>query len=420
VTHLHRHQAGARERVRRFALLVLALNGMACEPKGASPAAGTSAAAATASSPIAAAPSAAASAKPVKTDRADRTHRAGRCGECHEKMHEEWTESAHARADDSALFLALRAQGSGCERCHAPLELLKEPAAFASKEGVTCEVCHRIDQVELARPLARMELLKPHEVKIGPRCDVGNPYFHRTRCSPLFKQAELCGACHSLHQPVGTGEFLPIHTEYDDFKRTTYAAQGKVCQTCHMPGSRAEVAVGEGEREGVPDHGFLGEGGKLRGSALLGKARVTWRPGRTTVALELKNARAGHHVPAGSPGRQLVVAVTLLAEDGAEVGRAERVFERTLVDDAGTPKPFYAATRVGRDTRLKAGETKRETLDFTEPNVHEVRVTVAFRPASPDLTRALGIPQPAVLPVLRAAVPFGSTKSGSRSAQLSR
>jgi hypothetical protein len=395
----------------------------ACEKKAAAPAplssAGHASGSASASTPSP--PSAVASQKPVDKDRADRTHRAGRCGECHEKMLEEWTESAHAKADDSVLFAALRTQGTGCERCHTPLELLKEPAAFAAREAVSCEVCHRIDEVEVTRPVARMELLAMHEVKIGPRCDPSKPYFHRARCSPLFRQAELCGACHSFYQPVaGGGPALPVHTEYDDFKLTTYAKKGKVCQSCHMPGTRAEVAVGEGERDDVPDHSFLGASGKLRGSALKGTARASWRPGRTTVELELTNAKAGHAVPAGSPGRQLVATVTLLGDDGAEIGRAERTFERTLVDDQGRPRPFYAAARVGTDTRIRPGETRRESLTFTETNVRGLRVGVAFRATSPELARELGIKVPELVPILASSVPFGARTSGARTVRLSR
>src|SRR5687768_5885391 len=134
VTPLHvRHRLGAR--LRGSFLVTLAAGLWACDwlssncPKPDSSAkAGPNAASAL----VTARPSAKSSAwaspsaeKPLKSDRSDRTHRAGRCGECHEKMYDEWTDSAHAHADESAVFAAMRKQATepSCERCHAPLVL---------------------------------------------------------------------------------------------------------------------------------------------------------------------------------------------------------------------------------------------------------------------------------------------------------
>jgi hypothetical protein len=373
-----------------------------------------------------AAPSASSSAsaeKPLKSDRSDRTHRAGRCGECHEKMYDEWTESAHAHADDSPVFAAMRKQASepSCERCHAPLVLLKEPPAFAAREAVSCEVCHRIQSVEVAEPLSRMELLSAHETKLGPRCDPTKPYFHRASCSPLFQKPELCAACHQLfHAPVGGGALLPVHTEYADFLKTQYAATGKSCQDCHMPGVRAELAIGERERDGVPDHGFLGDSGKLRGSALRAVASASWRAGWTEVALSVTNARAGHAIPAGSPGRELLIRVSAHDQNGVELERQERVFGRRLVDADGRAAPFYLASRVGSDTRLMPHKTRRDVLTFDEEGVRELRLTLAFRALEPELSRRLGVPESEPSPIAESSITFGSAKQGSRTVVLKR
>jgi hypothetical protein len=316
----------------------------------------------------------------------------------------------------------MRKQGGElCDRCHAPLVLLKEPAAFAAREGVTCEVCHRLETVEVDRPFSTMNLLAAHEVKFGPRCDPTEPYFHRARCNPLFQQAELCAACHHLYQPVaGGGPPLPVHTEYEDFKKTRHAARGKVCQSCHMPGVRAELAIGERERDGVPDHGFLGDKGDLRGSALKTTARVSWKPGSAELVLGITNARAGHAVPAGGPGRQLVIIATARDRDGAELSRKEQTFERRLVDASGNVAPFYRASRVGADSRLQPGETRSERFAFEAEKIHAISISVGFRAISPELSRALGLEATAPVEVWADSIPIGPATSGARSIALRR
>ena len=338
-------------------------------------------------------------------------------------MYDEWTDSAHAHADDSPAFVAMRKQASepSCERCHAPLVLLKEPPAFAAREAVSCEICHRIESVTVAEPMSRMELLLAHETKLGPRCDPSKPYFHRASCSPLFKKPELCAACHQLFQPpVGGGAFLPVHTEYSDFQKTQYAAKGKTCQSCHMPGVRAELAVGERERDGVPDHGFLGDSGKLRGSALNAVASASWKPARAELTLSVTNARAGHAIPAGSPGRELLLRVSAHDQSGQELERKELAFGRSLVDAEGRPAPFYLASRVGSDTRLMPRETRREVFGFDREGVRELRITLAFRPLAPELSRRLGLPDSEPLTIAESSIAFGSAKQGSRSVVLKR
>ena len=378
------------------------------------------------SAPAVAAPSASSSAateKPLKSDRSDRTHRAGRCGECHEKMFDEWTASAHAHADDSPVFAAMRKQASepSCERCHAPLVLLKEPPTFAAREAVSCEVCHRIQSVEVAEPMSHVELLLAHETKLGPRCDPTKPYFHRASCSPLFKKPELCAACHQLFQPpIGGGVLLPVHTEYSDFQKTQYAAKGKSCQDCHMPGVRAELAIGERERDGVPDHGFLGDAGKLRGSALTAVASASWKAGWAEVSVSVTNARAGHAIPAGSPGREVLIRVSAHDQNGVELERQERVFGRRLVDADGRAAPFYLASRVGSDTRLMPRKTRRDVLTFDKEGVRELRLTLAFRALEPELSRRLGMPESEPSLIAESSIAFGSSKPGSRSIVLKR
>jgi hypothetical protein len=327
-----------------------------------------------------------------KKKKADQTHRAARCGECHEKMYEEWKLSSHAAAAKSAVYEAMRkAPGAtGCERCHTPLQALDVGSDTARHEGVTCEVCHRIESVQIGARAASFSLLRTHEIKFGPRCELEDPYFHRARCSPLFTRSELCASCHLLSHELGTGQAaLPVHTEYEDWKKTRFAAKGKTCQSCHMPGERASLATGEPEREGVPDHGFLGAAQKLAGTALTATARVAWKDGRVTATVLVTNARAGHAIPAGSPGSEVVVRAVAVDAEAREIERVERVFARTLEDENGRSAPFFHAVNVRSDTRIQPGTTRSEALPIDVPDVHELRVTILSRPLGPELAARL-------------------------------
>lgn len=338
-------------------------------------------------------------------------------------MYDEWLTSAHSRADDSPAFKASREQakeGATCNRCHAPLVLLDEAPAFAAREAVSCEVCHRIEKIAVEEPLARMQLLPTHEVKFGPRCDPREPYFHRARCSPLFQQAELCAGCHQLtHTPAAGGPPLPVHTEYADFKKSVYAARGKSCQSCHMPGVKAELAMGEPERDGVPDHGFFGHAGKLRGTSLRASVEASWQPGVAELAFRLTNARAGHAIPAGSPGRELVVRISARAEGGRELAHEERTFGRRLVDTEARVVPFFKAQRVASDTRLQPGETRRDRVRFEQPGLVELQITLMFR-LDPELSQQLQVQEAQTLNVSETTIELGPARRGSRSVVLRR
>src|SRR5262245_22641605 len=85
------------------------------------------------------------------------------CQPCHEDHFREWSVSQHAYAQLSPVFNAFSnkllkltsgTNGDFCIRCHTPTGMaLKEPLNISqmdrcptSREGVTCVVCHRINQ----------------------------------------------------------------------------------------------------------------------------------------------------------------------------------------------------------------------------------------------------------------------------------
>ncbi len=328
-------------------------------------------------------------------------------------MYEEWKGSAHRSSNRSPLFLAMRADAASkaCDGCHSPLGALIPEGSPAGKDGVSCEVCHRIESAEVRTQGPGFVLRKGHDVKFGPLCDAKQPYFHRAQCSPSFESATLCGSCHTWIRQSATGEPVPVYTEYLDWEASPL--HRKPCQACHMPGVRASVATSEPEREGVPDHGFLGDGMNLRGTGVAVVATVTGSGATIRVAARVRNARAGHFLPAGMSGRQLVLRARSISEQGVELDRKEVVFERRLVDERGEETPFYRAARVGSDSRLPPRHTRTVNVELAAPGAGRLELEWLGRRLSPELARRLGTDSGETM-VLRAPLSLKAPGSGAR------
>lgn len=332
-------------------------------------------------------------------------HPASRCDECHGKMHDEWKTSAHARAATGPRYLRMRehagAAGAGCDDCHTPLAKHLPPRALAIAEGVTCEACHNIKAVTVRNAGAGYEL-SLGRVKYGPLCDAKDHYFHRMGCSPLHAEATLCAGCHLYYRPLPGGGELPVFTEYEEWREGPY--QARECQSCHMPGARAEVAEGAGVRESVGHHGWLGAKGDLRARALAASATVTAVGSKLRVDVRVENVGAGHHVPTGLPERRIVVRATALAAGGAAHATAEQAFGRILVDAAGKPAPFYAAVREAADERIPPKQARKIRLELDAPEAGELRVEVIWRPLAEEIRTQLAIQDAGEVPLLRKTV----------------
>jgi Cytochrome c554 and c-prime len=333
-----------------------------------------------------------------------------RCSECHEPMHDQWKTSAHARAAKADLFTAMRAHagpgpGAACDPCHLPLKGKLEPGDLAIGEGVTCEACHAIKDVVLLPDAtsARVAYSVGDHIERGPICDAPDHYFHKMGCSPLHRESRICGGCHQWSEAK-----VPIFTEFDEWERGPSAKAGISCQDCHMPTTTAEVARGSPPRPGVPNHSFMGTSGSLVDHALAITLEVRRKGPAIDVDATLVNQGAGHSVPSGLPGRQLILRLLAVDRAGHELDRAERTYARVLVDERGVEVPFPAARSQKVDTRIAAGEQRREAFSLTAKTATLVRAEVALLELSPAIADALGRPPPDEHVFARAEVPLGA------------
>lgn len=307
-------------------------------------------------------------------------HSAARCGECHASIARDWQASAHARAARSDRYQRERSAASGstrCDDCHTPMAgRAGVPAALVS-EGIGCEICHAIEAVDTRSPRPQLVLHLGDGDKLGARCDGQVSYFHGVRCSPLHGTSTLCEGCHQLRERLTDGTLLPVLTEVEDWRATGAATE---CQHCHMRGTTQHVTVGAPAKDAVAAHHFLGRHDDTQATGLTLTTYGTTTGTAAQLMVEVLNDGADHALPAGIPGRRLVLHVDSVAGDEV-VASDERVYTRRVVDQAGREVPFYEAVRELDDTRLYPDRPRLERLHLPARPGGRLRVRLWLEPA---------------------------------------
>ena len=108
------------------------------------------------------------------------------------------------------------------------------------------------------------------------------------------------------------------------------------------------------------------------------------------MKVDVKNAGAGHFIPAGAPGRQIVLRASFLGRSGDEIALQERVFQRRLEDPEGNVGSLTTAARVKSDTRIAPLATRREVFELRAPDASAVRLVLARR-TDPELSARLKV-----------------------------
>ncbi len=198
---------------------------------------------------------------------------AKKCATCHPQHFREWSVSPHAYAQLSPVFNAMSNKlnemnsgtlGDFCIRCHTPVGIaLGESVTDSnlnrhptSREGVTCVVCHRVNQAwgkgagrlalvpgDLQQPVYgpdgneilkqvlanpdRFGVLKAHDVPDVRGRDIhgkSHRFFQLT--TPGF-----CVTCHDVFAPNG----FRLEDAFSEYKSSPSARiHGHTCQDCHM------------------------------------------------------------------------------------------------------------------------------------------------------------------------------------------
>ena len=314
------------------------------------------------------------------------------CGRCHESILAAWKDSAHARAMESPLFQQAReltedSLGEGaartCLNCHAPLAILTKDPTLRQKvswEGVTCDYCHSLRDVQFTggNPRASIELSL---VKSGPLKDAIAPV-HQTRFSAVHTSSLVCAPCHEYRNALG----FPVLTTYSEWQKTSYAKEGRDCQSCHMykvAGDVVDPKLVKLAEARVNLHQMPGSHSiEQLNKTIKAQLTASREGGQLKVVVEVANVAAGHYVPTGSPMRQLILEVSA-DPYGREKLRQERVYRRIVEDKEGKPiaqEPFafLRGAKTTSDNRLAPGEKRAETFTFPIPAGIQTQVQATF------------------------------------------
>ncbi len=381
------------------------------------------------------------------------------CSSCHEKQYEAWQGSKMAGSARNPRVLGLytgtdrwgRPAGEGyrldhpdrpgpCANCHAPAaaidgEVRLDEVEGIAREGVFCDICHKVREVEVgAGPGVggALQIQRPTAAGLfafGPFEDVTGPM--RTSYSELISTSRMCAGCHEWRNELGA----PVMTTWSEWSEVSGAdPEALQCQDCHMkkrfgpeyrgePESRALIVSDEevGRLHGVLrptstvyPHTFQGAA-ELIGEAAELELEARQAGDEILVTVTVANANAGHALPTGMPFRHLVLVVAAQAggealrqtegptvpDYGGELaGQAGRGYARVLGDGTGARNvPFWRATEVLEDTRIRALEQDRVQLRFARPEAGEVVVAarLLYRRYFPEMVAAKGWSEPEVL-----------------------
>jgi len=314
------------------------------------------------------------------------------CGDCHRAIEEGWKQSAHSQAVESRLFLdamklAEADYGASarktCLSCHSPIAAESGDLALVKKvswEGITCDYCHSIRAVTLTGPNPQATV-DYSLVKSGPWKDVTSPA-HGTVYSAVHTSALICASCHEYRNALG----FAVLTTYSEWSKSTYGAQNKSCQSCHMyqvAGNVVDPRVQRTAQASINLHEIPGSHSMQQlEKALHAELSATHEGGRLRIVVEVTNRGAGHSVPTGSPMRQLILQVRADPYGGAPISD-RRIFRRTVADAKGAaivnePQGFIKGAKEISDTRIPPGATRKETFTFQVPQGTRSEVEADF------------------------------------------
>ncbi len=295
---------------------------------------------------------------------------AKKCGKCHPQHFREWSVSPHAYAQLSPVFNAMSnalmkftsgTNGDFCIRCHTPVGMaLNEPINTSnlnrhptSREGVTCVVCHRINQA-WGKGAGRQALVPGgvNQTVFGPigsevleevlsnrdtfgalnsdsaSAVPGRPVHARSQRFFQMTTSGFCGTCHDVFGPNG----FRLEDAFSEFKASPAAAQQQNCQDCHMGRSPGKA-----------------EGYSMAPAAVVGnvKTRSRKHTNHMIAGPDYSIIHQGlfpHHIDAireenGAKDDGLAtIAQWLQFDDTAGWGTPK--FEQTVTDDTQFPEPW--------------------------------------------------------------------------------
>ena len=218
------------------------------------------------------------------------------CGHCHQAAHAQWRATAHANSFRNPWYvknvdMLINEKGIAytrhCEGCHNPIALVSgalTPGSTINRkfdaDGVTCSVCHSIQQVTtrgtgsyvLGVPAVMVDAAgKPIDGEVSDKEILAHLDRHSAAVmKDFYRTSEFCSACHKAALPheLNNYKWQRAFFLYDEWQLSSFAKQSPLpfyvkpavstCQTCHMP-REAFAGSDSGAKQGqLASHRWLG------------------------------------------------------------------------------------------------------------------------------------------------------------------
>jgi DNA-binding beta-propeller fold protein YncE len=283
-----------------------------------------------------------------------------------------------------------------------------------SERGTGCLFCHRITKAEDAGGNADLTVnLKDRQEYIfeDTKNDIlqwladvqinASPLAHKISYSQpdLYQSSLYCATCHNEFTP---GMGANINDNFGEwlaspFNRPDDPSQHKTCIDCHMTqdvtdfdNKVAGISTDNGPtKKNLRSHHFTGGNYYLTGMRNPEHKKMSIDILKTALTLDVQkkgnalhalvtNKNSGHDMPGGSR-RQVWLEVIIkdkhgktvyengVIEDGY-IPKDSRKFIKVGVDKEGEPVGlrFWRYVKIGKDTRIKSGETRTEIFELPE------------------------------------------------------
>ncbi len=218
------------------------------------------------------------------------------CGHCHQESHAQWRESAHSNSNRAPWYLknvGLLNTEKGveysrhCEGCHDPIAVVAgavNPGAPKKRpydqDGVTCMVCHSIQQVN-TRGTGSFTLAVPAVMVDENGAPITRPVTdaeilaHLDRHSKavmkdFYRTSEFCATCHkaALPQTLNGYKWQRAISLYDEWQNSSFAKESPLpfykkdsvstCETCHMQREPLQTTDFGAKHGTLASHRWLG------------------------------------------------------------------------------------------------------------------------------------------------------------------
>jgi hypothetical protein len=321
-----------------------------------------------------------------------------------------------------------------CATCHVPAASFTSPFSVdptkisgVAAEGVTCDFCHKVWDVQLdpstGLPFADKPGVFSYEFR---RPMVGQQFFAgpfddvapgQDTFLALQERSEYCAPCHH-----GSFNGSIIYDAFGEWLGSRYSdpsfPASKQCQDCHMPtGLTCLIALPDkGARRRAPATiaSHLMPGGSdlkhLQRAASLNIV-ASRENDLVKIKISVRNAGAGHHLPTGSPLRHVMLLISARNTQGQQLtlrsgprlpqwtgdltGQPGRVYAKVLEDQRTHVSPtaaFWNPTSIVADTRIPALETDvtHYIFDTTDEGAVRLEARLIYRRAFQDLAMIKG------------------------------